>query len=117
VAGETHWEVEWYVRERAERLCELSGGTWNTYVDHPPGYGLDSTSIDLWGPGGRGDPLDEAAGDAAVAWALGQHQIHPIAWLIWYSWWWRPRIGWMRYSGWQGNHGPGTDAHVHITYA
>ncbi len=113
----THWRVRSDVRAAAETVRFKFGGSWNTYDDHPPGYHLDDTSTDHWSASGRGSPLDEHTGDAMVAWILGQHQVMPVRWLIWWSWWWRPGIGWAPYSGWQGNHGPGPDAHIHVTYA
>jgi hypothetical protein len=51
-----------------------------------------------------------------VAWTIGQHQVVPLRILIWYSWVWLPSVGWRPYSGFQGNHGPGQDAHVHVGY-
>jgi hypothetical protein len=72
--------------------------------------------VDHWGPGGRGSPLPESVGDAMVGWILGQHVVHPVRILIWYSWIWLPSTGWKPYSGYQGNHGPGKDSHIHVGY-
>lgn len=93
------------------------GGSWNTYFGHgsPSGHDEDQT-VDYWGAGGRGDPLGEEQGDAMVAWILGQHQVQPVQILIWWSWWWRPMLGWYEYPGWGGPHGPGEDAHIHVVY-
>jgi len=55
--GPTHWNVRPDVREVAQRIADRYGCTWNTYLDHPPGSGLDRVSVDFWGPGGRGDHL------------------------------------------------------------
>jgi hypothetical protein len=111
----THWRVRADVRQSAERLQLVAPCSWNTYLDHPEGMHLDATSIDLWHTDGRGVPLPEHTGDALCSWALGQHQVRPIRWLIWWGWWWRPGIGWQIYNGWQGSH-KGKDAHIHITY-
>jgi hypothetical protein len=115
--GQEHWNVVPFVRVLANDLAKRYGARWNTYDGHglPPGRGAAFT-IDLWGPNGRGDPLDERKGDAIAAWVLGQHQVQPVRLLIWYSWWWRPGVGWKLYPGLHGNHGPGQDAHVHIGY-
>jgi len=93
------------------------GGSWNTYVGHglAPAKG-EAFTVDHWGPAGRGDPLDEHTGDAMVGWILGQHQVRPVRVLIWWSYIWLPRVGWRPYSGFQGNHGPGRDAHIHVGY-
>lgn len=73
-------------------------------------------TIDHFGPAGRGDPLPEGVGDAMVAYVLGMHQRYPVRILIWWSWVWTPGGLWQPYSGYQGNHGPGSDAHIHIGY-
>lgn len=105
-------------RRRAEDVRRRFGGSWNTYEGHglPPALG-EARTVDHWGFGGRGVALPERMGDAMCSWILGQHQIHPVRVLIWYSWWWRPGIGWLPYPGLHGNHGPGPDAHVHVGYA
>jgi hypothetical protein len=107
-----------YVQEAAVDVVARFGGAWNTYVGHgnPSGHTEEQT-FDIWGQGGRGDPLDEHTGDAAVAWLLGQHQVTPLEMIIWWSWWWRPGVGWAAYPGWAGPHGPGEDAHIHVVVA
>ncbi len=115
--GRTHWSVEGFVRTAGEEVRGKFGGSWNSYEGHglAPARG-ERLTIDHWGPLGRGDPLDEHAGDAMVAWILGQNVIRPVRILIWWSWVWYPTRGWEPYSGFQGNHGPGPDAHVHVGY-
>jgi hypothetical protein len=105
------------VRERSAEVRSRFGGSWNTYKGHglPPARG-EALTVDHWGPGGRGDPLAEHMGDAMVGWILGQHVIDPVRVLIWFSWIWTPQTGWVPYSGFQGNHGPGKDAHIHVGY-
>lgn len=105
------------VRLHSEDIRRRFGGSWNTYVGHglPPARG-ERFTVDHWGPAGRGDPLPERTGDAMCSWILGQQEIIPVRILIWWSWIWLPGIGWRPYSGFQGNHGPGKDAHIHVGY-
>lgn len=111
----THWNVEPHVRDKAEDVRARFGGSWNTYFDHPPGYGLDAISVDHWSASGRGAALGEHDGDAMVGWILGQWAPDEIQWLIWWGWIWTPDARWQPYEGWQGYH-RGPDAHIHITY-
>lgn len=55
--GATAWDVKPYVRVLATLVTHKFDCSWNTYDDHPPGYGLDDVSVDFWGMGGRGDFL------------------------------------------------------------
>lgn len=116
--GRTHHRVVPHVRAAAEDVRTRFGGSWNTYEGHGlyPALG-EAYTVDHWGGRGRGDPLPEAVGDAMVAWILGQHQVRPVQILIWWSWIWLPQVGWRPYSNFQGNHGPGPDAHIHVGYA
>jgi hypothetical protein len=115
--GATHWTVTDDVRRASEEVRWKFGGSWNTYRGHglSPARG-EMFTVDHWNEGGRGDPLNEHVGDAMCAWILGQHQIRPVRILIWWSWIWLPGVGWKPYSGFQGNHGPGPDAHIHVGY-
>lgn len=111
----THWDLEDDALEVARGVVSRFGGSWNTYQGHGSLSGdSEHRTVDFWGAGGRGDPLPEATGDAMAAWLLGQHQVQPLKMLIWWSWWWRPHIGWIEYPGWAGPHGPGPDAHIHV---
>lgn len=116
--GRTHWEVTAATKAAASDVIERFGGSWNSYVGHGlwPALGEHRT-VDYWARAGRGVPLPEHTGDAMVGWILGQHQIVPVKILIWWSYEWRPHIGWRPYSGFQGNHGPGVDSHIHVGYA
>lgn len=102
------------MRKRADDTIQRFGGTWNTYRGHgvPPAAG-ERRTVDFW-ERGRGTALNEHRGDAMVGWLLGQHQVQPVKILIWWSYIWLPGEGWGPYSGFQGNHGPGKDAHIHI---
>jgi hypothetical protein len=115
--GETHWTLTPDVRIAAEEVRRKFGGSWNTYVGHGlyPAAG-ELRTVDHWGGGGRGVALPEVMGDAMCAWILGQHVVKPVRILIWWSWIWLPTTGWRPYSGFQGNHGPGRDAHIHVGY-
>ena len=115
--GATHHNVVPHVLRQAREVVGKFGGSWNTYVRHglPPAKG-ERYTVDFWGRRGRGDPLPEAVGDAMVAWILGQHVVQPVRILIWWSWVWYPSTGWQPYSNFQGNHGPGPDAHIHVGY-
>ena len=113
--GNTHHQLHGYVHEVAQDVVERFGGAWNTYDGHGELSGhSEHQTFDIWGEGGRGDPLPEAQGDAMVAWLLGQRELTPLALLIWWGWWWRPHIGWQPYPGWGGTHGPPYDAHIHV---
>lgn len=107
-----------YVRDAAQRAAKVAPCSWNTYIGHglPPALG-EARTVDFWSPLGRGAPLPVQHGDAICSWVLGQHQVRPLRILIWYSWVWLPATGWRPYSGFQGNHGPGPDAHIHVGYA
>ena len=112
--GATHWDLRGDAYLVAQDVTARFGGSWNTYAGHGSLSGhSEHQTFDVWG-GGRGVPLDEATGDAMAAWLLGQHQVNPLEMLIWYGWWWRPFWGWEPYPGWGGNHGPGSDAHLHV---
>lgn len=51
-----------------------------------------------------------------VSWILGQNEFAPhVGMIIWWGWWWRPRIGWKPYPGLHGTH-KGKDGHVHVVY-
>jgi hypothetical protein len=115
--GRTHWNVVPHVRSQAVDIAGRFGASWNSYELHglPPAKG-ERYTVDFWGPGGRGAPLREDTGDAICSWILGQHQIRPLRIVIWWSWIWLPNVGWKPYSGFQGNHGPGPDAHIHVGY-
>ncbi len=117
--GATHWNVRPDIYRESQHIAiNLTGGTWNSYFDHPEGFWRDYTSVDHWYKAGRGDPLPEHLGDAAVAWILGEHTgAMPVEWLIWWGWWIIPAdgLGWRPYNGWQGDH-KGKDGHIHITY-
>ena len=111
-AHPTHHRVRRKVRREANRIQRLGASRWNTYYDHPVGYGLDDVSVDHWGEGGRGTRIKESVGNAIVQRVLNRRQKYPVAWLIWFRRIWTPAWGWQPYNGWSGAH----EDHVHVTY-
>lgn len=88
----------------------------NTYFDHPPGFGLDHVSADIWGRGGRGSALGDALRRRAFDIVFRDPSPPRIRWIISGGGMWTPGAGWQR-APW----GPvGSDAghwhHIHITF-
>jgi len=88
----------------------------NTYYDHPEGYWRTETSLDVWGPGGRGDPIDSATGDEIFS-LLFYYEGEPnIEWIIW------EEVIYGAWNGWAGEgFGDGSvfmahRDHLHVTY-
>jgi GH25 family lysozyme M1 (1,4-beta-N-acetylmuramidase) len=62
----------------------------NTYLDHPEGYHRTLDSFDVWGPGGRGDPLPLDVGEEVfkicwewkglpdIEWAIYRRRIYSV---------------------------------------
>lgn len=107
----THWDVRPYIRQWSEQIRAHYGTRWNTYRDHPPGYGLDAVSVDHWGKAGRGSPLDEHTGDQVALHIIGMHPVRPVRWLIWWGEMWTPTQGWT-----PDRSGYSHYDHVHVTY-
>jgi hypothetical protein len=93
-------------------LAENPSISANTYTDHPwPGW--DEVSVDFWGPGGRGDPIDRAAG-LRVRRTLMELPGEPyIRHTIWMHQLWTSFGGW---SWWEPNDHSGRLRHLHVTY-
>jgi hypothetical protein len=89
----------------------------NTYYDHPEGYFRDADSIDIWGPGGRGDPINYYIGQQIFEELFWDEGLPNIEWIIW------QRTIYGAWNGWSGEaFGDGTaftnhDDHIHVTYA
>jgi hypothetical protein len=111
--GPTHHNVKPAVRHEANIIVARCGGTWNTYYDHPQGMSLDSTSVDFWGPRGRGRRIGRRRGGRVKSLAFSRSRVLPIRWLIWRGEIWQPGTGWRRYWDEYDLHYD----HVHITYA
>ena len=76
----------------------------NTYVGHAGG---EENSVDFWGLGGRGDPIEKAVGSAIHAHLI---QTYPaINWIIWDGIYTGPDGTYPDPSGW------GHYDHVHVT--
>ncbi len=82
------WEPR--VREVVRQLrARWDADTYvNTYWWHPP-YDppviterYDSRSFDVWGPDGRGDPLDPVLGDKIWKWLFSNESPGQIHWII-----------------------------------
>lgn len=118
------------VEEWARWLVDNYGVSANTYYEHPEGYGWnvavtdsdgtkwynENTSMDVWGPNGRGDPIDRTKGDQIFKQLFNYPNPPIINWIIWQA---------TIYGAWNGWKGEsfGTDDfswhqdHIHVTYA
>jgi len=109
----THYRVAARVALVVDGLALAAGCSWNTYYDHPPGWGLDATSVDFWHAKGRGVALPLKANALLVGRILRAHKTNPVRWLISKKSIWTPQDGWTPYSGYQHY---GRLRHVHVTY-
>jgi hypothetical protein len=88
----------------------------NTYYDHPEGYFRDADSIDIWGPGGRGDAINYYVGQQIFDLLFNDPGLPNIDWIIW------QRYIYGAWNSWQGEpFGDGSaftnhDDHIHVTY-
>jgi lysozyme len=55
----------------------------NTYIDHPEGFGRDRDSFDVWGPGGRNDPVGRDRGQRVFDFVFNDPNPPLIQWCIW----------------------------------
>ena len=55
----------------------------NTYLDHPEGLHRTLTSFDVWGSGGRGDPICFAKGERVREIVFNDPGLPIIEWAIW----------------------------------
>ncbi len=88
----------------------------NTYVDHPPGWGLDSVSMDVWAPGGRGYTIDSSVGQAVFDDIFNNGKEPWVWWVIWWNSMWSIRGGWEAAPPGPADSDPGHTGHVHITF-
>lgn len=103
------------VEKIARHLVDTYSVWCNTYYDHPEGFWRTEDSIDTWGPGGRGDPIDPGLGITIFNELFNDPGLPNIEWIIH-----RATI----YGAWNGWSGEpfGTDDftyhydHVHVTY-
>jgi hypothetical protein len=113
VLGRTHhrWrpEVRAVVDQLHRRFPQVE---CNTYIDHPwPGW--DGLSVDVWGEGGRGDPLQGDVGWRIVRYLMRLPGKPLIRHIIYEHSLWRDISGW---SYWAPEDHSGALKHVHITY-
>lgn len=91
----------------------------NTYFIHPPGVfpRRDTLSFDVWGFGGRGDPLDVNLGWQVRQLLFNDRNLPNIDWIIWQGRMWTRKL----FREISAPPGPaGSDAghfqHIHVTY-
>ena len=87
----------------------------NTYVEHPEGWGWDTVSFDVWGPGGRNDPIGFERGQRVFDFVYDNPDPPDLEWCIW-----RRRIrtrsgGWVAMP-WGSNAFEWHDDHPHFTF-
>jgi hypothetical protein len=103
-----------------EVACYLVGNydVWcNTYVDHPPGWGLDIVSMDVWHSGGRGYTIDPWEGQAVFDDIYDNAPWTPaIWWTIWWGEMWSIGGGWEAAPGGPPDSDPGHFSHIHFTF-
>ena len=91
----TRYEWEPHVARLVRKLYWEMGGPdeihVNTYFDHPPddhprewpvGF-FDRLSLDVWGPGGRGDPVGHAKGERAFNLIWNDRGRPYVDWIVW----------------------------------
>jgi hypothetical protein len=125
----TRYEWRPDVEQRARWLVDTFDVWCNSYYDHPPGWGfqeastdpdgtvwyIQNTSFDVWGPQGRGDPIDRTVGQQVFD-TLWQEPNPPnMRWIIW-----QETLYWPG-NDWQGELHVGgameaTHDHIHVTY-
>jgi hypothetical protein len=83
----THYEWVARVSRRAHRLVnakDFRGKIWVvTYFKHPPAFPREHLSMDVWGYGGRGDPIDEDLGYRVFDWLFNDPRPPDVWWCIW----------------------------------
>jgi hypothetical protein len=117
------------VEEWARWLVNHFNVWCNTYYEHPEGYGFneastdpdgtvwynENTSMDVWGPQGRNDPLGLTVGQQIFDILFNYQDPPNINWIIWQA---------TIYGAWNGWAGEpfGSDNftwhmdHIHVTY-
>ncbi len=104
------------VEEVARYLVDNYGVWCNTYVDHPPGWGLDNVSMDVWSSGGRGYNIDPSVGQAVFDDIFNNGKEPWIWWVIWWNEMWSMGGGWEASPPGPADSDPGHTGHVHITF-
>lgn len=84
----------------------------NTYVGHP-WSGWDGRSLDVWGPGGRGDPISEDLGHRVLRFVFNLEGDPQIRHYIYLNTLWTSFGGTSR---WASSDHSGNLRHLHVTY-
>lgn len=105
------------VEEVARYLVDTYDVWCNTYYAHPPWYWREETSIDVWGPAGRGDPLDYYTGQGIFDDIWGNGLPPWIEWVIWQGYMWTAYDGWTWFSGDDPYSDAGHFRHIHFTFS
>jgi len=130
----TRYEWRPDVEQRARWLVDTFNVWCNSWYDHPLGFGsqevstepdgtvwyIQNTSIDVWGPQGRYDPIDSTVGQQVFDALFNDPNPPTINWIIW-----QDTLYWAEHN-WQAEpHNPGGDTdpyegsnweHIHVTY-
>ena len=89
----------------------------NTYKGHPPGWNRDTTSLDVWGFGGRGDTLPPEIGKQVFDVIFEDPNPPNIWWTIYRGEIWKRVTGaWEPFSEGPPDSDPRHDNHIHVTY-
>jgi hypothetical protein len=126
----TRYEWRPDVEQRARWLVDTFNVWCNSHHDHPPGWSsqvastdsdgtvwyIENTSFDVWGPQGRGDPIDSNVGQQVFDTLYNDPNPPNIYWIIWWG------IIYWEGNNWQGEphqHSSiehGHYDHIHVTY-
>jgi hypothetical protein len=111
--GATRWRWRRDVRRRVRLLsARFPQAKANTYVCHP-WCGWGRVSVDFWGPGGRGDPIDKQLGQELLQTARALPGPPYLRHTIYLHQLWTSFGG---YSLWRKDDHSDELRHVHLTY-
>jgi hypothetical protein len=88
----------------------------NTYKGHPPGWNRDTTSFDVWGFGGRGDPLPADIGQEIYRVIFDDPNLPNIWWIIYQGNMWTRAGGDEPAPPGPPDSDPQHNLHIHVTY-
>lgn len=113
----THYDWRADAKAVAREIVEKFDVSVNTYFKHPPDYGrkFEFVSLDVWGPKGRGDPLDPAEGQRVWNYLWNRRGIG-WSWGIYKGRSWGRIKGWDKAPSGPPDSDPGHYRHLHITY-